>query len=111
MAQIKQVVLCLTATLMSVFSFSQGKDQKIINDSKAAKADFIRMDPSMSARFSNAYAYVIFPNVGKGAIGIGGASGNGVAWEHGRMAGKAKMTQLSIGFQWGGQAYREVIFF
>ena len=65
----------------------------------------------MKKFFSEAYGYVIYPNVGKGAVGIGGASGNGVVWEQGQMIGMAKLTQVSIGFQWGGQAYREVIFF
>ena len=65
----------------------------------------------MKKHFSNAYGYVIYPNVGKGGIGIGGAAGNGVVWEQGNMIGMAKLTQVSIGFQWGGQAYREVIFF
>ena len=65
----------------------------------------------MKKHFSEAYGYVIYPNVGKGAIGIGGAAGNGVAWERGNMIGMAKLSQVSIGFQWGGQAYREVIFF
>jgi lipid-binding SYLF domain-containing protein len=54
---------------------------------------------------------VILPNVGKGAIGIGGAAGNGIVYEKGRVVGKTKMKQVSVGFQFGGQAYREVIFF
>ncbi len=65
----------------------------------------------MKNLFNNAYGYVIFPNVGKGGIGIGGAVGNGIVYERGTIIGKAKLTQLSIGFQFGGQAYREVIFF
>jgi lipid-binding SYLF domain-containing protein len=51
------------------------------------------------------------PNVGKGGIGIGGAAGNGAVFKDGILIGMAKMTQVTIGFQWGGQAYREVIFF
>lgn len=87
------------------------KDKKIVADAKAAKADFIRTDGQMSSLFSNAYGYAIFPNVGKGAIGIGGAAGNGAVYQGGSLVGMAKLTQVSIGFQWGGQAYREVIFF
>jgi lipid-binding SYLF domain-containing protein len=65
----------------------------------------------MSNLFDNAYGYVIFPNIGKGGIGVGGATGNGIVYEKGEVIGKAKMTQVSVGFQFGGQAYREVIFF
>ena len=101
----------LMLPIINGFSQSESKKHKIISDSKEAKAEFIKADSKMSSLFSKAYGYVIFPNVGKGAIGIGGASGNGVAYEHGKKIGMAKLSQLSFGFQWGGQAYREVIFF
>ena len=65
----------------------------------------------MKGLFEKASGYVIFPNVGKAGLGIGGAAGNGVVYEHSKMVGMAKLSQLSIGFQAGGQAYREVIFF
>lgn len=87
------------------------KDKKIVEDSKAAKEEFIKADGLMKNLFDNAYAYVILPNVGKGGIGIGGAAGNGAVFQKGSLIGMAKMTQVTIGFQWGGQAYREVIFF
>ena len=88
-----------------------GKEKELIQDCDSAKAEFIQTDPSLSKFFESAAGYVIFPNVGKGAVGIGGASGNGIAYEKGRMVGKAKMSQVSVGFQLGGQAYRELIFF
>jgi lipid-binding SYLF domain-containing protein len=90
---------------------SQEKDDKIVADAKEAKTDFINADGLMKNLFDNSYGYVIFPNIGKGAIGIGGAAGNGAVFQKGNLVGMAKMTQVSIGFQWGGQAYREVIFF
>lgn len=93
------------------FGQSDAKKEEIVADAKEAKAEFIKTDPKMTNLFSKAYGYAIFPNVGKGAVGIGGASGNGVAYEKGAQIGMAKMTQVSIGFQAGGQAYREVIFF
>jgi len=87
------------------------KDQKIVDDAITAKEEFIKADGLMKNLFNNAYAYVILPNVGKGGIGIGGAAGNGAVFQKGTHIGMAKMTQVTIGFQWGGQAYREVIFF
>ena len=87
------------------------KDNKIIDDSKVAKAEFIKTDGLMQSLFDNSYGYVIFPNVGKGAMGVGGAAGNGIVFEKGKTLGRAKMKQVSVGFQFGGQAYREVIFF
>jgi len=90
---------------------AQSKREQLTKDSQDAKAEFIKTDPKMGGLFGKAYGYVILPNVGKGAIGIGGASGNGIAYEKGKIIGTARMTQVSIGFQLGGQAYREVIFF
>jgi lipid-binding SYLF domain-containing protein len=87
------------------------KENKLIKDAKEAKEDFIKTDSLMKNLFDHAYGYVIFPNVGKGAIGVGGAAGNGVVYQGRTMIGTAKMTQVSVGFQFGGQAYREVIFF
>jgi lipid-binding SYLF domain-containing protein len=102
--------ICL---MLSVLGFSQvsKKDQKVIEDASEAKKEFIQTDGLMKNLFDNAYAYVILPNVGKGGIGIGGATGNGVAYRKNEIEGMARMFQLSVGFQWGGQAYREVIFF
>ena len=90
---------------------STTKEKRLVRDADEAKEDFIHTDALMSNLFSNAYGYAIFPNVGKGGIGIGGAAGKGIVYEKGNVIGKAQLTQVSIGFQFGGQAYREVIFF
>ncbi|HEV7331233.1 MAG TPA: lipid-binding SYLF domain-containing protein [Flavisolibacter sp.] len=106
------ISLLLAGLMISVPSFSQNeKVQSLIEDSRNAKAEFIKSDNLMQSLFDNAYAYVIFPNIGKGAISIGGAAGNGIVFQNGTPIGSATMKQLSIGFQLGGQTYREVIFF
>ena len=61
--------------------------------------------------FSNSYGYAVFPSIGKGGIGIGGAHGNGGVFVAGKQVGDTSMTQLTIGFQLGGQAYSQIIFF
>ena len=94
-----------------VFSQSDSNNKRIINDSRQAKTEFIKADKLMSSLFSNAYAYVIFPNVGKGGLGVGGAFGNGAVFQRGKVIGTAKLSQVTVGIQAGGQAYREVIFF
>lgn len=98
-------------TVQSVNGQSEKKKNEIIADADAAKEEFLKSDWQMKKHFANSQGYVIFPNVGKGGIGIGGAAGNGVVYENGTKIGMAKLTQISIGFQWGGQAYREIIFF
>jgi lipid-binding SYLF domain-containing protein len=61
--------------------------------------------------FSRSYAYAVFPTVGAGALGVGGAYGKGRVHVHGVYTGDATITQLSVGFQAGGKAYSEIIFF
>ena len=112
----KNTIFCMiTAFLLmglSVPGFSQNaKDRDLIAESKEAKAQFLKTDNLMQSLFDNSYGYVIFPNIGKGAIGVGGAAGNGIVFEHGNAVGSAKMKQVTVGFQLGGQVYREVIFF
>ena len=61
--------------------------------------------------FDTAYGYAVFPTIGKGGIVVGGAYGTGHVYEKGKYIGDSSMTQVSVGFQLGGQAYSEVIFF
>jgi lipid-binding SYLF domain-containing protein len=58
-----------------------------------------------------AYGYAVFPTIGKGGVGVGGAYGKGRVYEHGKYIGDASMTQVTVGFQLGGQAYSEIILF
>jgi len=60
--------------------------------------------------FESAYGYVVFPTIGKGGIGIGGAHGSGRAYARGQYVGDTTMTQLTLGFQLGVQAYSQMIF-
>ena len=110
---IRVAVLFLAAslTMPALLSAQNSKEAKLIADSRNAKAEFIKTDPLMRNLFDKSPGYVIFPNVGKGGMGVGGAAGNGILFENGKPAGSAKMKQVTVGFQFGGQAYREVIFF
>jgi lipid-binding SYLF domain-containing protein len=85
--------------------------EKLISESKTAKTDIQKTDPTMSKMFSTSNGYVIFPKIGKGAIIIGGSGGNGILYENGKATGTAKLAQVSVGAQVGGESYREVIFF
>jgi lipid-binding SYLF domain-containing protein len=74
-------------------------------------AQFQKNDPGLKGWFSGAYGYAVFPSVGKGGAGIGGAYGKGEVYEQGKLVGYTSLSQATIGFQLGGQAYSEVIFF
>lgn len=61
--------------------------------------------------FTNSYGYAVFPTVGKGGLVVGAAHGTGRVYRHGTYVGDTSITQLSVGFQAGGEAFSEIIFF
>jgi lipid-binding SYLF domain-containing protein len=79
-------------------------------DARATIAKFKEKDPTLGKVFAEAYGYAVFPTVGKGGLGIGAARGKGFVYEHGKLIGRSTLTQVTIGFQLGGQAYSEVVF-
>jgi lipid-binding SYLF domain-containing protein len=61
--------------------------------------------------FNEAYGYAVFPAVGKGGLVVGGAYGKGKVFRGGMVTGDSSVIKLSVGFQFGGQAFSEIIFF
>jgi lipid-binding SYLF domain-containing protein len=78
---------------------------------KTAIEAFKKADSTMADRLAAAAGYVVFPTVGKGGLGIGGARGSGEVYEGGKLIGHATLTQVTIGLQIGGQAFSELILF
>jgi lipid-binding SYLF domain-containing protein len=64
-----------------------------------------------AAYFNKSYAYAIFPTIGQGGFIVGAAHGKGRVYAHGVHVGDSSVTQLSVGWQAGGDAYSEIIFF
>ncbi len=65
----------------------------------AAIAEFKTADPSLDAFFKDAYGYAIFPEITKGAVGIGGAAGDGTVFQGGEVIGSSTMSQVTIGLR------------
>jgi lipid-binding SYLF domain-containing protein len=63
-----------------------------------------------AAFFDKSHAYVVFPTVGKGGLGVGAAHGKGRAFEQGKYVGDVTMNQVSVGLQAGGQAFSQIVF-
>lgn len=91
--------------------FSNGWADKYDNYKYEETKDIFRKAGESSGYFKNSYGYAVFPTIGKGGIGIGGAYGEGRVYANGKYTGDASMVQLTIGFQLGGQAYSQIIFF
>jgi len=60
--------------------------------------------------FKNAYGYAVFPTIGKGGVGIGGAFGKGQVYRGGKVTGTTSLIKGTIGFQVGGQVFSEILF-
>ena len=73
--------------------------------------ELFRQIPQVTPYFDSAYGYAVWQTIGRGGIGIGGATGRGQVYVGGQVTGFSRLIDISIGFQLGGQAYRQIIFF
>jgi lipid-binding SYLF domain-containing protein len=78
---------------------------------QAAMAAAKETDPGLQTFFDTSAGYAVFPTVGKGAVGVGGAYGRGQLFERGELVGYCSLTQASVGLALGGQSYTQLIFF
>jgi lipid-binding SYLF domain-containing protein len=101
------LVLSACATAPS----SEGGKADLERDAATALAKAKRSDRSLINVFDAAEGYAVFPSVGKGGAGVGGAYGKGILYERGRVVGYCDVSQATIGLQLGGQAYTEIIAF
>jgi lipid-binding SYLF domain-containing protein len=99
----------LRATLLLSLLF--GPQLALADDNYTKTINAFRSAGGTAAFFDNAYGYAVFPTIGKGGIGVGGAHGSGRVFAGGRYVGDTTMTQLTMGFQLGGQAFSQIIFF
>jgi len=67
--------------------------------------------PQTQPFFANSYGYAVFPAIGTGGLVVGGAFGKGQVYQRGKVTGISTLVKASIGFQAGGQAYSQMIFF
>ncbi|WP_179022434.1 YSC84-related protein [Winogradskyella forsetii] len=108
----RSLILTLALLFISVFAFSQNKDDKrVMMDAEKSIKLLKSSDEGLEKFMDNASGYVVFPNVGEGALIIGAASGNGVVYSDGVPIGMASLKKLDIGLQAGGEAYTQIIFF
>ena len=73
--------------------------------------DVFKKSEAVQPFFKDAYGYAVFPTVGKGGIGIGGSYGTGQVYRGGKVTGEVSLIKGSIGWQFGGQAFSQMIFF
>ncbi len=70
-----------------------------------------QQSPVVSKFFANSYGYAVFPTIGKAGFVVGAAHGKGLLYKGGTPSARIVITKVSLGFQLGGQAFSEIIFF
>src|SRR5262245_43682318 len=80
-------------------------------DSYTDTTELFKQAGASAKFFDHCYGYAVFPTIGEGAIGVGGAHGSGRVFEQGKPVGSSSMTQVSVGFQLGGEAFSQIVFF
>jgi hypothetical protein len=98
------VLLMMTIVALNFSNLAQA-------DSYSNTIEVFKKSPVVQPFFKNCYGYAVFPTIGKGGIGIGGAYGKGQVYQGGKVTGTTSLVKVSIGWQWGGQAFSQMIFF
>ena len=99
------LVSIIMAGLVSNISYASGAKDF------SSTIKIFKQSPQVQPYFAKAYGYAVFPTVGKGGLGIGGAYGKGQVYRGGKVTGTTSLTKISLGFQAGGQAFSQIIFF
>jgi lipid-binding SYLF domain-containing protein len=113
MFKVSRLVLIVPVLLLGL-NVASAKDidkDELHGKVESIKTDWQAKDDTFEATLKKAYAYAIFPEVGKGGFIIGASHGAGEVYQKGKLIGYTKMTQTTIGAQVGGQTYAEVILF
>lgn len=97
----------MTAALLLVAGVATAASE----DEYRATTDLFKHAGESSAYFHNCYGYAVFPTIGKGAFIVGGAHGTGRVYARGKYIGDTSLTQVSVGFQAGGEGYSQIVFF
>jgi lipid-binding SYLF domain-containing protein len=106
------MVKTMRASLLLLLAMLPFAAVQAADDADYAKAlEVFRSAGESSHYFKSAYGYALFPTIGKAGLGIGGAHGKGRVYRGGSHVGNTSMTQASIGFQAGAQAFSQIIFF
>ena len=108
-----KMLTSISAALMALLITSCANNNT--REGEVFVSPFNRDNPTIAALLDSSVAYVVYPTVGKAAVGIGGAHGKGDVYEKGLLGytliGRSELSQVNAGLQLGAQTYSEAIFF
>lgn len=105
------LLFSLTAFACSTAPRTPEGKAEIEQKAQAALSRAESNDATLADVLRRSAGYAVFPKIGKGGAGVGGAYGKGVLYENGTAIGYCDMTQGTVGLQLGGQTYSEIIAF
>jgi len=105
------VTVALATLGVARMGYAGTNDPQLVSEARQTIGLYKKADPGIDAFFKRSVGYVVFPGIGKGGLGIGGAHGTGVLFENGAPVGKVTMNQVTIGAQAGGQEFSQIIFY
>ena len=109
-ALITALLFILTSPAI-LWAFEPDTSNEMQLDVAKAIIDVKKNDPGIERFFEDSAGYAVFPTVGKGAIGVGGAHGKGLVIVDEKVIGKTSLSQVTVGLSLGGQKYAQFIFF
>jgi lipid-binding SYLF domain-containing protein len=101
----------LALLLLASCGSMRNTEEDLRKDASDARNEIRQNHSNAAELLENSAGYAIFPNVGKGAYIIGGASGNGVVYQNNTIVGYADLKQVDVGLQAGGKSFVEVLIF
>lgn len=110
-ALLSMISFIFLASSASLWAFEPDTSDELQLSAAKAILDLKKSDPGMDKFFNGAAGFAVFPKVGKGGIGIGGAHGKGLVIVDDKAIAKTSLSQVTVGFQLGGQVYAQFIFF
>ncbi len=98
-------LLIIAALVFGISTFASAAEDY------SSTINLFRDSPVPAEYFKTAYGYAVFPTIGKAGFVVGGSYGVGQVYRAGKVTGKSSVIEGSIGFQAGGKAFSQIIFF
>ena len=103
----KLIFLTIFALIIGISTVAVGAEVKDYSNT----INIFKRSPEVVKFFDHSYGYAVFPTIGKAGFVVGGSYGEGQVYRAGNVVGKTTVIEGSIGFQLGGKAFSEIIFF
>ena len=107
MKKMRLLLIIFTIVLLESSTFSFAGEE----DKYSETVNIFKESAAVQKFFNNCYGYAVFPTIGKAGWIVGGSYGKGKVYVNGKVTGGVSVIEGSIGFQLGGKAFSELIFF